>query len=118
MFQGIKNTANMLSNANKMKAQQAKMQAILDSVVVTGSSKNSKVTARVSGSQKILDLKIEPALITFVQENFIAEGKEDTLLAKSIMEAIDDAITKVQPEVIKKMQESGSLGDLMSMLQG
>jgi DNA-binding protein YbaB len=118
MFQGIKNAANTLSNANKMKAQQAKMQAILDSVRVTGTSKNGKVKATVSGSQVILALDIDPALITFVQENFIALGKEDTLLSKSVIEAVADATTKVQPEVIKKMQESGSLGDLMSMLQG
>jgi len=38
-------------------------------------------------------------------------------LAKAIMEAFEDAISKVQGEVVKKMQETGSLDDFMSMLQ-
>ena len=67
--------------------------------------------------QKIVDIQIEPALITFVQENFISQGKEEKMMAKSIIEAVDDAISKVQGEVVKKIQETGSLGDLMSMLQ-
>ena len=38
-------------------------------------------------------------------------------MASSIIEAVQDAISKVQGEVVKKMQESGAMGDLMGMLQ-
>jgi DNA-binding protein YbaB len=117
MFQGIKNTAGALANANKMKAQQEKLQKLLNSVRVGGISKNGKVSVILTGDQKVVDIKIDPSLIAFVYENFTSLQKEDTLLAKSIMEAMEDATSKVQTEVVKKMQETGSLGDMMSMLQ-
>jgi DNA-binding protein YbaB len=117
MFQGIKKTAGALANANKMKAQQEKLQKLLNSVRVAGVSKNGKVTVILTGDQKIIEIKIDPTLINFVYENFTSQNKEDTLLAKSIMEAVEDGMNKVQAEVVKKMQETGSLGDLMSMLQ-
>ena len=89
----------------------------MSSVRVAGISKNGKVSVVLTGDQKLAEIRIDPTLITFVYENFTSQGKEDTLLAKSIMEAVEDATSKVQAEVVKKMQETGSLGDLMSMLQ-
>jgi len=117
MLQGIKNAAGMVGQASKIKQQQEKFQKLLSSIRVTGTSKNGKVTVAITGEQKIVDIQIDPALITFVQENFVAQGKEEKMMAKSIIEAVDDAISKVQGEVVKKIQETGSLGDLMSMLQ-
>lgn len=117
MFQGVKNAAKMVSAANKAKQQQEKLQKLLGSIKVTGQSKNSKVTVTITGEQKIVDIKIDPALISFVYENFTSQGKEDVMMSKAIIEAVDDAISKVQGEVVKKVQESGSLGDLMGMLQ-
>jgi len=124
MLQNLKNAGNNIKNAgglvggvNKVRQQQEKLQKLLSEIRVTGTSKNSKVTVTITGEQKIVDIVIDPALIKFVYENFISADKPDTMLAKSIIEAVDDAISKVQGEVVKKMQETGSLGDLMSMLQ-
>lgn len=117
MLQNLKNAGNLVNNANQVRQQQAKLQKLLSEIRVTGSSKNSKVTVTITGEQKIVDIIIDPALIKFVYENFISADKPDTMLSKSIIEAVDDAISKVQGEVVKKMQETGSLGDLMSMLQ-
>jgi nucleoid-associated protein EbfC len=117
MLQNIKNSANLISNAQKVKQQQEKLQKLLSSIRVTGTSKNGKVTAVITGEQKIISITIDPSLIAFVYENFTSQNKEDTMMSKSIIEAVDDAISKVQGEVVKKMQETGSLGDLMSMLQ-
>jgi DNA-binding protein YbaB len=120
MLGKLKDTANALGNLNKMKAQQDKLQKILASVQVTGISKNGKVSVTVTGDQKIVQnsLKIDPSIITFVYENYTSQDKEDQLLGKSVTEAIEDAMNKVQPEVVKKMQETGSIGDLMGMLSG
>jgi DNA-binding protein YbaB len=120
MLGKLKDTANALGNLNKMKAQQDKLQKILASVQVTGTSKNGKVSVTVTGDQKIVQnsLKIDPSIITFVYENYTSQDKEDQLLGKSVTEAIEDAMNKVQPEVVKKMQETGSIGDLMGMLSG
>jgi DNA-binding protein YbaB len=117
MLGNIKNTAGMLSNANKVRQQQAKLQELLSSIQIVGVSKNKKVEVTITGEQKIIDIKIDPSLVNFVYENFTSQGKEDTMMSKSIIEAVDDAISKVQGEVVKKMQETGSINDLMSMIQ-
>ncbi len=117
MLDKIKNAASMVQTANKLKQQQDKLQKILSSIRVNGQSKNQKVTVTLTGEQKIVAIKIDPELIKFVYENFTSQGKEEQVMSKSIMEAVEDAISKVQGEVVKKMQETGSMKDLMSMLQ-
>ncbi|MEI6728256.1 MAG: YbaB/EbfC family nucleoid-associated protein [bacterium] len=129
MLQGIKNAGSLVSNANKVRQQQAKLQKILQEIRVTGTSKNGKVTVVITGEQKIIDIKIDPSIIKFVYENFFTINLDDAaksadnqnrgqkFLSSPIIEAVDDAISKVQGEVVKKIQETGSLGDLMSMLQ-
>jgi DNA-binding protein YbaB len=118
MFSNIKKTASVVSNANKVKQQRDKLSKLLSSIRVTGQSKNKKVTVTLTGEQNIVDIFIDPSLINFVYENFTSQDKEDTMLNKSIMEAIADGLSKVQEAVVKKMQEdSSNIGDLMSMLQ-
>jgi DNA-binding protein YbaB len=107
-----------LKALSDMRQKQAKYQKMLDEVRVTGSSKNGKVTVIVSGSQKVVSITIDPALVKFVYENFISMDKEDTMMNRAILEAIDDALSRLQIEIVKKMQESGSMGELMEMFQG
>jgi nucleoid-associated protein EbfC len=124
MLDGIKNTANMLGQANKMKQQQAKLQTMLQGIRVSGISKNGKVTVTVTGEQKIVDVKIDPSLIKFVYENFMNSDDVDTqnrgqsMITTNIMEASNDAISKVQVEMVKKMQEGNGMNDLMDMFKG
>jgi len=117
MLDKIKNVSSMIQTANKLKQQQERLQKILSTIRVNGQSKNQKVTVTITGEQKIVNIQIAPELISFVYENFTSQGKEESMLAKAIMEAFEDAISKVQGEVVKKMQETGSLDDFMSMLQ-
>jgi DNA-binding protein YbaB len=108
---------NKIQQANQAMQQRQKLQKLLSEIRVTGQSKNSKVTVTMTGDQKIVDITIDPSLIKFVHDNFIVADRPDTMMGKSIIEAVDDAITKVQTEVVKKMQENGGLSDLMDMLQ-
>ena len=114
----------MLGQANKMKQQQAKLQTMLQGIRVSGISKNGKVTVTVTGEQKIVDVKIDPTLIKFVYENFINSDDADTqnrgqaMITTNIMEASNDAISKVQVEMVKKMQEGNGMNDLMDMFKG
>jgi DNA-binding protein YbaB len=129
MLQNLKNAGNLMQNASKIKQQQAKLQKILQDIRVSGVSKNGKVTVVITGEQKIVNIMIDPALIKFVYENFLVghdadpdkkteqDSRGQNFLASPIMEALEDAISKVQTEVVKKIQETGSIGDLMSMLQ-
>lgn len=118
MFNGIKKTAGIVSNANKVKQQRDKLAKLLSTIRVTGQSKNKKITVTITGEQNIVDVVIDPSLINFVYENFTSQNKPDTMLGKSFMEAVSDGLSKVQAAVVKKMQEdAGSIDDLMSMLQ-
>lgn len=131
MLQNIQNAGNAVAGAAKLKAQQEKLQKLLNEIIVTGTSKNGKVVVKVRGDQTILDIIIDPSLVVFVYENFFKLAKDETdptrsadlnsrgqkFMASSIIEAVQDAISKVQGEVVKKMQESGAMGDLMGMLQ-
>ena len=124
MLDGLKNTANMLGQANKMKQQQAKLQTMLQGIRVSGISKNGKATVTVTGEQKIVDVKIDPSLIKFVYENFMNSDDMDTqnrgqaMITTNIMEASNDALSKVQVEMVKKMQEGNGMNDLMDMFKG
>jgi len=131
MLQNIQNAGSAVAGAAKLKSQQEKLQKLLNEIIVTGTSKNGKVVVKVRGDQTILDIIIDPSLVVFVYENFFKLAKDETdstrsvdlnargqkFLASSIIEAVQDAISKVQGEVVKKMQESGAMGDLMGMLQ-
>ena len=131
MLQNLQNAGSAAANALKLKAQQDKLQKLLNEIVVTGTSKNGKVTVKVRGDQTILDIVIDPNLVIFVYENFFKLAKDETdstrsadlnsrgqkFMASSIIEAVQDAISIVHGVVVKKMQESGAMGDLMGMLQ-
>lgn len=117
MLNNLKNAGSSINNFNQARQQQARLQKILSEIRVTGTSKNGKVSVTITGEQKIVDIVIDPALIKFVYENFISVDKPDTMLSKAIMEAVEDAMSKVQGKIVEKMQETGSIGDLMSMLQ-
>ena len=107
----------MLKAANDMRNKQAKYQKMLEEVKVMGTSKNGKVTVVVSGTQKVVSINIDPELIKFVYENLLTQGKEDTMMSKAILESIDDALSKLQVEIVKKVQESGNMDDLMDMFK-
>lgn len=112
------NLINNLTQANEMRKKQAKYQAMLEEVKVTGTSKNGKVKVVVNGTQKVEKITIDPELVEFVYENFISQKKEDTMMSKAILESIDDALSKLQMEIVKKMQENGGIGELMEMFKG
>lgn len=117
MLGKIQNAGSTVANVGKLRAQQEKLQKLLSSIRVQGVSKNGKVKVTITGEQKIVDIQIDPALIKFVHDQFIVNDKPDTMLGRSVMEAFEDAVSKVQMKVVEEMQKTGSIGDLMSMLQ-
>jgi DNA-binding protein YbaB len=112
--QGLNNAGNMI----KAKQQADQMQKMMQAISVQGVSKNGKVNITLNGEYKIVDLKIDGSLINFVFDSTTSKGKEDTSIAKFVMEAYEDASKKVQNAIMKKFQEEGNIGDLMSMLGG
>ena len=124
MFNGVKNALQTGGNMLKAQQTQAKLQKIMQEIRVSGISKNGKVTVVITGEQKIVDVKIDPTLIIFVNDNFVTSDdqnlviKGQKMLSDNIMEASNDAMAKVQMELVKKMQENGGIGEMMEMLKG
>lgn len=117
MLNKIQGTGQAVSKMADLKSKQDKLQKLLADIRVSGVSKNGKVTVTMTGEQKIIDITIDPALVKFVFENLISIGKPDTMMSRSIMEAVDDATSRVQAKVVEEMQRTNSMGDLMGMLQ-
>ena len=118
MLKGIQNTLGNAGKLLQMKQQQEKMDKMMSSITATGYSKNNKVSVTINGKQNIIAIKIDKALINFVHETTTSKEQDDTMISKSVIEAFEDAQKKIQPEMIKKMQESGDMSDLMSMIGG
>ena len=125
MFQGIKDLASNASQMAKLKSAQDKMQKAMKSVIVTGISKNGKVSVTLDGENTMVDLKIDPEFINFVSENFTKDlsDKDKTykgqqMIKNSLVEAVEVAKPKVQAEMIKMMQTSGDFNEMMGMLGG
>jgi len=101
MFQQAKNAAKLLS-------QQAKIKKILSTVRAVGNSKNGKVRIIMSGEQKVIDVEVDTEII---------KVEFQKILQKSIQEAFEDAILKVQQATMEAMQKGGGIDDLMGLLQ-
>ena len=123
MFNGVKNVMQGVGNMSKAQQAQAKYQKILQSIISSGISKNGKVTVQMTGEQKFVDVKIDPSLITFVNDNYMITGDQNDIvngqkiLSDRIGEAAADASSKVQVEMIKQIQENGGLGDMMEVFK-
>ena len=125
MFQGLKDMANNASQMAKLKSAQDKMQKAMKSVVVTGASKNGKVSVTLDGENTVTDFKIDPEFINFIAENFTKDVsdkdkvyKGQQMIKSSFVEAVEVAKPKVQAEMIKMMQTSGDFNEMMGMLGG
>ena len=95
-------------NAAKLLSQQAKIKKILSTVRAVGTSKNGKVRVIMSGEQKVIDVEVD---VEIIKQEF------QRILQKSIQEAFEDAILKVQQATMEAMQKGGGIDDLMGLLQ-
>jgi DNA-binding protein YbaB len=130
MLQGLQKLGQSAGNLGKLKQQQDRLEKILKEIIVEGWSKNKKVKVTLNGKQEVLEVWTSPDFFKFTFENFfqVSEtldeelkekqyGKGQKFFSTSVIEAFKDAMEKIQPQIVKKMQESGGIQDLMSMLQ-
>ena len=116
MLNQLKKSASAMSKATKLQAQQAKIKKLLSSVNGFGKSKNGEVTV-TKNQESILELNISPRLIEFVYQNFTSQGKGDTMLSKSIIEAVKEADGDLQKKVAEAIQTSDiDIASMMDML--
>ena len=92
----MKNLGQMMKQAQEMQSKMSEMQDKLSELEVTGSSGGGLVEITMSGKHQVKSLKIDESLVD--KDNI--EVLEDLAVA-----AINDARTKVDNAVNKKMSE-------------
>ena len=95
----MRNMAQMLT---QMKEMQAKIQQQLETLRVEGSSGGGMVIVTMSGSKKVLSLKIDPEAV---------KGGDIEMLQDLVQAAVNEAARKVDEGVMEKLGGiAGGLG--------
>ncbi|MEO5335580.1 MAG: YbaB/EbfC family nucleoid-associated protein [Magnetospirillum sp. WYHS-4] len=92
----MKNLGQMMKQAQQLQSRMTQFQQDMTLIEAEGSAGGGMVKVRVSGKGELRGLKIDPALMAPGE----AEVLEDLIVA-----AHNDARTKVESEVAKKMAE-------------
>lgn len=99
--------AGLLKQAQKLQEDMAKVQAELERLEVEATSGGGVVTARASGKQQILEVKIDPNVV---------DPKDTEMLEDLIVAAVNQALKKAKDMAEEKMSEVA--GGLMGGLPG
>lgn len=87
MFQKLKQLKDMRDQGKQMKA-------MLDNVIVVGAGLSGKVMITVNGSHETLGVQVE-------------EGLSKAEIEKGVKDALTDVNSKLQKELMSKLQEMG-----------
>lgn len=98
MFNKIKAVKELRDQAKKMKNQ-------LDDVTAEGSAAWDKVKVVMNGNQKILSIDIADEMM-----------KDKEKLQEELINAVNDAVKKIQKQMASKMKDMGSMQDMMKNL--
>ncbi|MBP9827747.1 YbaB/EbfC family nucleoid-associated protein [Patescibacteria group bacterium] len=96
MFQKLKQLKDMRDQGKQMKA-------MLDNVIVVGSGLSGKVMITVNGSHETLGVQVE-------------EGLSKADVEKGVKDALTDVNSKLQKELMSKLQEMGGGLDALKNL--
>lgn len=86
----------MIKQAKKVQEEMAKMQAELQERVIEASAGGGAVTAKVSGKQEIIEIKIKPEVV---------DPEDVEMLEDLIMAVLNDGIKQSQEMVSKEMSK-------------
>ncbi|MDP2965942.1 MAG: YbaB/EbfC family nucleoid-associated protein [Pelolinea sp.] len=100
----MKDMGSLMKQAKQMQGQLKKVQKELEKELVTGSAGGGLVEVTMTGSQKCIELKLDP--------DKIQEMSADRLQTL-VLQAVNDALEKSRKLMAKKMGPiSGGLGGL------
>lgn len=91
------NIANMMKQAGQFQEKLAEIQEALERETITASSGGGMVTVSMNGKQKLIGIKIEPALL---------KPDEAGVLEDLILIAINEAQDRAQEVVKERMMEA------------
>jgi DNA-binding YbaB/EbfC family protein len=98
-FGKFRQAKDQLKQMRELKAQADAMQKQLAAIVVDADAGHGAVKVKINGSQKVLEVKIDPKAMD--------QSKPDKL-EKLVMDAINDGIIKAQKTAAKQMMASGN----------
>ncbi len=95
----------LLKQAQKLQEDMAKAQAELEHLVVEASSGGGVVTARASGKQELLEIKLDPDVV---------DPQEIEMLEDLVVSAVNQALKKARELSEERMSSvtSGLMGSL------
>lgn len=99
--------AGLLKQAQKLQEDMARVQAELESLTVEASSGGGVVTAKASGKQEIIEIKMDPDVV---------DPKDTEMLEDLVVAAVNQALKKSRELAEEKMSQVA--GGLMGGLPG
>ena len=99
-FAKFRQAKDQMKQMRELKAQADAMQKRLSAIVVDADAGHGAVKVKINGSQKILEVKIDPKAM---------DPSKPDRLEKMVMDAINDGIVKAQKTAAKQMMASGDL---------
>ena len=87
---------NMIKQAQKMQAEMLKMQAELEEKTYSAQSGGGAVTAEVSGKRELVDLVIDPDVVS---------QEEVDMLQDLIIAAVNEALRKAETSMSESMSK-------------
>jgi DNA-binding YbaB/EbfC family protein len=99
--------AGLLKQAQKLQDDMARIQAELETLTVEASSGGGVVTARATGKQEIIEIKMDPDVV---------DPKDTEMLEDLVVAAVNQALKKSRELADEKMSQAA--GGLMGGLPG
>jgi DNA-binding YbaB/EbfC family protein len=94
MFKGIGQLASLMKNAHEIQGRMKELQEALRRLKVEGTAGGGMVTIEMNGEQRVLNCRIEPALLSSGDSEMI----EDLVVA-----AVNQALDKVKQAAAEQM---------------
>ena len=79
------------------------MKSLMDEVIIVGSDKANLVMITLNGSHEVLGVKVAP-------------DQEPAVLEQAIKQALTDANSKLQKEMVSQMQKNGGAMEFLKKL--
>lgn len=108
---------SLMKNKEQLAEAGERIKAKMDAMRVEGEAGGGACRAIVNGKMKLLDLKLDPALLSGMAVDDKTRELATTLIKDAINDATENAQRQVQAMIAKEAEEMG-LGDLAPQLGG
>lgn len=116
-FKAMQAIGSLMKNKEQLAEAGDRIKAKMDAMRVDGQAGGGACRAVVNGKMKLLDLTLDPALLSGMAVDEKTRGLATTLIKDAINDATENAQRQVQALIAREADELG-LGDLAPQLGG